>query len=97
MAEKNLYFLDDLKIQKLCASVQWKHSVQSHFSKAMVTNTSPTESPNTTARSPRGRRVHSVSGLARASPLILRNGCRRPGRVIYFLLVVRLTLRGSLN
>lgn len=51
-------------------------------------------SPNTTARSPGGRRVHSVSGAARASPLILRNGCRRPGRVIYSLLVVRLTLRG---
>lgn len=42
MAEKSA-FLDDLKIQKLCASVQWKHSVQSHFSKAMVTNTSPTD------------------------------------------------------
>ena len=37
MAVKNLYFLDDLKIHKLCSSVQRKHSVQSHFSKAMVT------------------------------------------------------------
>ena len=30
-------------------------------------------------------------------PLILRNGCHHPGGVIYFLPVVRLTLRGSLN
>ena len=41
MMAENLYVPDGLKIYKLCASVQWKHSVESHLSKGMPTNTSP--------------------------------------------------------